>query len=101
MRIFTPRAQGERIVRIMAFALLGLGATACTPNDVTLGGALKHDVAMQTIDPEPTYHGAPIEGGSGDHAAAAMERYRKGSVKEPQTIKTTSGISSSGSGSSN
>jgi uncharacterized membrane protein YgcG len=85
-------------MRIFFIALLGLAATACTPNDVTLGGALKHNLAMQTIDPEPTYTGHEIEGGSGTHGALATERYRKGEVKEPQSIKTTQ--SSSGSGGS-
>lgn len=84
-------------MRIIPIALLGLAATACTPNDVTLGGALKHDIAMQTIDPEPVYTGSEIEGGSGVHGAAATERYRKGTVKEPKEIKTTSG-SGGGSG---
>ena len=90
------QAQPERA---LAVALLAFAATACTPNDVTLGGALRHDVAMQTIDPEPTYRGTEIEGGSGTHGAAATERYRKGTVKEPQSIKTTSG-SGGGSGGS-
>jgi hypothetical protein len=91
-------------MRFHPIALLCLAVTACTPNDVTLGGAYKHNIAMQTIDPEPTYHGTEIEGGSGDHAAAATKRYREGTVKEPQTIKSTSGSGNgggnSGSGSS-
>lgn len=86
-------------MRVLPIALLGLAVAACTPNDVTLGGAFRHDIAMQTIDPEPTYHGTGIEGGSGDHAAAATERYRKGTVKEPQTIKSTSGANSGNGGS--
>ena len=86
-------------MRILSIALLGLVTSACTPNDVTFGGAVKHNVAMQTIDPEPRYRGTVMEGGSGDHAASAMERYRKGEVKEPQTIKTTEGVSGSGGGS--
>lgn len=96
-------------MRIISVALLGLAATACTPNDVTLGGAHKHNIAMQTIDPDPVYTGSEIEGGSGDHGAAAVERYRTDAVKEPKSIKTTSGTgggssggsSSSGGGSSN
>jgi len=79
--------------------LTGLALPACTPNDVTFGGALKHNYAMQVIDPDPTYAGDAVAAGSGVRAAAAMERYRKGTVKEPQTIRTTSGISGS-SGSS-
>jgi len=95
-------------MRIISVALLGLAATACTPNDVTLGGALKHDLAMQTIDPDPVYTGSEIEGGSGDHGAAAVERYRTDAVKEPKSVKTTQSIGggsgsggSSGGGSSN
>jgi len=86
----------ELAMRIFSIALLGLAASACTPNDVTLGGAMKHDVAMQTIDPQPRYSGTEMEGGSGPHAAAAMDRYRKGTVKEPETMKTTEGVSGSG-----
>jgi len=89
-------------MRIISVALLGLAATACTPNDVTLGGALKHDLAMQTIDPDPVYTGSEIEGGSGDHGAAAVERYRTDAVKEPKSVKTTQSIGggSGGGGSS-
>jgi len=86
-------------MRILSIALLGLAASACTPNDVTFGGAVRHNVAMQTIDPDPHYNGTEMEGGSGTHAASAMDRYRKGDVKEPQTIKTTEGVSGSGGGS--
>lgn len=87
-------------MRIISIAVLALAATACTPNDVTMGGALKHNIALQTIDPEPTYRGAEIEGGSGVHAASAAERYRKGTVKQPVTIETTSGTGGSGTGGS-
>jgi len=86
-------------MRIFSVALLGLAVAACTPNDVTFGGAVRHNVAMQTIDPEPRYKGTDMEGGSGTHAASAMERYRKSEVKEPQTIKTTEGATGSGGGS--
>ena len=82
-----------------AIALLALPLAACTPNDPTLGGAVKHNYAMQVIDPDPEYKGTPEEGGSGDKAEGAMERYRTDKVKKPQGIRTTSGISGgSGSG---
>jgi len=86
-------------MRILSIAVRGLAATACTPNDVTFGGAVKHNVAMQTIDPEPRYKGTVMEGGSGDHAASAMERYRKGEVKVFKATATTEGVSGSGGGS--
>jgi hypothetical protein len=33
----------------------------------------------------------PNEGGSGDKAEGAQERYRTDKVKQPKTIRTTSG----------
>ncbi|HKX23499.1 MAG TPA: hypothetical protein VJM81_09520 [Rhizorhapis sp.] len=85
---------------------LGAGAsllilTACTPNDPTLGGSIRHNYALQVIDPDPQYAGTPNEGGSGDLAKGAVERYRTDKVKKVKTIRTTSGISGgSGGGSS-
>ncbi|SDD48900.1 hypothetical protein SAMN05444678_11431 [Sphingomonas sp. YR710] len=87
-------------MRITLLLLAGLALPGCTPNDITMGGAAKHNYAMQVIDPDPRYAGDAIEGGSGAHATAAMERYRKGTVKEPQTIRITSGLVSGSSGSS-
>jgi hypothetical protein len=80
-------------------AIIGLSLSACTPNDPTLGAAVKHNYALQVIDPDPQYSGEPMEGSSGDKAVAAVERYRTDKVKAPKGIRTTSGISgNSGSG---
>jgi hypothetical protein len=85
-------------MRIALGLTLGLAATACTPNDVTMGGAFKHNNALQTIDPDPTYARTEIEGGSGTHGASAMERYRKGEVKEPKSIQTSTGVAGNSGG---
>ncbi len=65
------------------------------------GEALKYDMAVQTIDPDPVYPaGAAEPGTNGDAARAAAERYRKGTVKtieRESTTQTTSGGSGSGS----
>ena len=79
-------------------AAAALSIAGCTPNDTTMGGAFKHNVAVQTIDPDPEYSGEQMEGGDGIHAAAATDRYHKGAVKEPAVVST--GSKSSGSGSS-
>ncbi|WEK42511.1 MAG: hypothetical protein P0Y64_14090 [Candidatus Sphingomonas colombiensis] len=78
-------------------------ATACTPFDTTLGNAVKTNYALQTINPDPrpgTADPAVMEGGSGTHAAGAIERYRKGAVKQPQSMQTgrssSSGAASGG-----
>lgn len=70
-----------------------LALAACTPNDPTLGGAVRHNYALQVIDPDPQYAGQPNEGGSGDIAKGAVERYRTGEVKKVKSIRTTSGSS--------
>ena len=87
-------------------ATIAIGASAamllggCTPIDTGLGATVKHNMAQHIINPDPEYAGTPVEGSSGDRAASALERYRKGTVKEPQTIRTTSGTGGSGGGSS-
>lgn len=83
-----------RYAPILIIAAIPLAA--CTPNDTTLGGAVKHNIAMQVIDPDPVYQGDLMEGGSGDHAAGAAERYRKGQVKQPTSIRSTSGARGGG-----
>ncbi|WP_242122813.1 hypothetical protein [Sphingobium sp. Sx8-8] len=70
----------------------------CTPNDPTFGGAVRHNYAMQVVNPDPHYEGTLVEGGNGQTSAAAVERYRDGKVKKPQRIRTTSGGGGSGSG---
>lgn len=71
----------------------------CTPNDIAMGSAVRHNAAVQTIDPEPEARTAEIAGGSGALAAAAVERYRRGAVREPVNQTTTSGARGGGSSS--
>ena len=80
----------------LALTLLALPLAACTPNDPTFGGAVRHNYALQVIDPDPQYAGVPNEGGSGDLAKGAVERYRTDKVKKPKSIRTTSGVSGGG-----
>ncbi len=70
----------------------------CTPNDPTLGGSVRTVYAQQVINPEPQQQTDQIEGSDGQRSAAAVDRYRKGSVKQPRSIRTTSGIGGGGSG---
>jgi hypothetical protein len=86
------------IKRIIAVAALALTVSACTPNDTGLGSAAKANYAAHIIEPDPVY--ADAMAANGDQTAAAQERYRKGAVKKPVSIKTTS-KSGGGSGSSN
>jgi hypothetical protein len=93
--------------------LVGLAAAtlgACAPDGSytpyamppsAFGEALKYDMAVQTIDPDPVYPAGAAEAGTnGDAARAAAERYRKGQVKAVEresTTQTTSGGAGSGS----
>ena len=82
--------------RLLAAGLLVLPLAACTPNDINLGASVKHNYALQIENPEPVYAEAATT--SGAVVTGANERYRKGTVKPPKGVRTTSG-SSTGSGS--
>lgn len=81
---------------LLAPALLAGG---CTPHDMSFGDALRSDIALQVKDPDPEHAGP--QRGSGEQAALAAERYRKGTVRQPvlqQTTRSTGGGGGSGSG---
>jgi hypothetical protein len=65
--------------------------------DPAIGEAVRFNSAVQVINPDPVYvQGSAQPGDSGAHAAEAVKKYRKGTVKPVETIGTTS--SSGGSG---
>ena len=70
--------------------------------DPGMGEATKYNAAIQTINPAPVYAADGAQpGDNGDKGAAAVKRYRTGSVKEPAAVSTSSGGgggSSSGGG---
>jgi hypothetical protein len=81
---FKPRVHAPLL------AVSALLAAGCTPVDHSLGEALKYDMALQTVDPDPVY---PEDGAQpGDHgekAEGAVERYRKGEVKALDEQRTS------------
>lgn len=91
------------MTRKHALSAITLAAVAaflggCTANDTTFGGAVRTNVALQVINPDPTPHDEALPGGSGDRSAMAAEHYRKGTVKQPVSIQTTSKSTAGGSG---
>lgn len=64
------------------------------PGDAAFGEANRQTMMAQVIDPDPVYETELVT--SGDHAAAAVERYRGDQVKQPDTIRTTDVGSASG-----
>lgn len=83
--------------RLLLLLILPLIATGCE-TDPTFGGAVKHNYAQQIVYPDPEYRGDELEGGSGTGAVRAHDAYRKGKVKQPVAIPTTT-ISTQGGGS--
>jgi len=65
------------------------------------GEAFRQTMAAQIIDPNPQYDTA-VPKSSGEHAAAASERYRTDKVKRPDKVSSSSvGRQASGGSSSN
>ena len=90
--------------RVACLALLPLAAGCASvpslleqPGDAAFGEANRQTMMAQVIDPEPVYEEPMV--GSGEHAAAAVERYRTDAVKEPESISTTAGSGGSSGGS--
>ena len=85
----------------LALSLTGGAAAlaACTPIDRSLGEALKYDMAIQTIDPDPVYDEDDAQPGyHGEKGAEAVKRYRTDKVKEIETQTTTTSSGGTGTG---
>ena len=64
----------------------------CAPVDPGLGEALRYDMAIQTVNPDPVYPEDALNPGyHGEKAQKATERYRKGTTKPLRTESTSSG----------
>ena len=83
-------------------AVLGPAAViaACTPQEQlhpSFGDAVQHNMAVQIINPSPTYSSPQqVPGLDGPRAAGAQERYDTGEVIKPEKLRTTGGGKSGG-----
>lgn len=69
--------------------------------DPGFGEAVKYDMAVQTIDPDPVYaEDGAQPGDHGDKGAQAVKRYRTDSVKDVETMGTSSRGGGGGTGGS-
>lgn len=67
--------------------------------DPGMGGAVKYNLAIQTINPAPVYPaGSAQPGSNGDVGASAVKRYRTDAVKQPESTGTSAGGAASGAG---
>lgn len=88
--------------KVMLFLGLGVFAIpACAPVDPGFGEAVRYDMAVQTIDPDPQYpEGSAQPGASGVKGQKAHERYRKGETKAIRQERTGGASSGGGPGGS-
>jgi hypothetical protein len=74
-------AMRSKLLLISTGAVL-LAAAGCTPVDPGFGEAVRYDMAVQTIDPDPQYPADSLQPGyHGEKGQKATERYRKGTTK--------------------
>ena len=67
--------------------------------DPGFGEAVKYDMAIQTIDPDPVYDQNDAQpGADGAKGAAAVKRYRTDQVKQVESQTTTQSSSGSSNG---
>ena len=68
--------------------------------DPAFGEAVKYDMAVQTIDPDPVYaEDGAQPGDHGEKGAKAVDRYRRDAVKQLERMEISSGSGGSGGGS--
>ena len=76
----------------VAALALTLATGGCSAVDPGFGEALRYDMAIQTIDPDPVYpEDGAKPGDNGERAADATDRYRTGKVKPVETMSVSSG----------
>ena len=71
--------------------------THIADESAVLGEAVKYDAAVQIINPAPVYSAEGAQpGDNGEKGATAVEKYRKGQVKDVQVMSTSSGTGGGG-----
>ena len=76
----------------LALLIATLALAGCTAVDQGLGEALKYDMALQTVDPDPVYPpGGAQPGDSAEVGVGAVSRYYQGTVKQVVAPTTTTG----------
>jgi hypothetical protein len=81
-----------RFKLMLILAGTGLAAAGCAPVDPGFGEALRYDMAVQTVDPDPQYPADALQPGyHGEKAQKATDRYRKGTTKPVRSESSSSG----------
>ena len=84
--------------KAMLFGGLAVTLSGCTAVDPGFSEAVRYDMAIQTVNPDPVYAEVSTQPGyHGEKAQKATERYRKGATK-PVTTQSIGGGGASGVG---
>ena len=86
------------VSKFIAVAVLALLASGCMPVDAGFGETHHANIERQVVDPDAEYVNDELEGGNGERAAAAVNRYQQGTVKQPTVTTNSRGAQASGSG---
>ncbi|QGN54468.1 hypothetical protein [Novosphingobium sp. Gsoil 351] len=83
----------KRSILLVAATLALGGCASWDPktgrlDESTFGEAKNATMAAQIVDPDPQYEYLD-PATSGEHAAQAIDRYRKGAVKQPERVRST------------
>ena len=80
-----------RFKPMLIMAGASLATAGCTAVDPGFGEAVRYDMAVQTVDPDPQFPPDGAQPGShGEKAQKATDRYRKGTTK-PVVQQSSSG----------
>jgi len=78
-----------------AILLVGAGSPALA-SDPDFGASVRRNVAIQTVDMNPRYEGAIIEGGLGERTVAAVKRYQTGKIRPLAKVDGSAAVGSQG-----
>jgi hypothetical protein len=78
--------------RLIVAGSLGILSASCAPVDPGFSEALRYDMAIQTVNPDPVYpEGGAQPGDSGEKAQKATDRYLRGATK-PVVVTSIGGV---------
>ena len=74
------------------FAVSLLVLAGCVPVDPGLGEAVRYDMAIQTVNPDPVYPESGAQpGDNAEKGAKAVKAYRSGETKDLKVQSTSTG----------
>ncbi|HYD29645.1 MAG TPA: hypothetical protein VEB64_02140 [Azospirillaceae bacterium] len=77
------------VLAVILPAVAGCGTQAYEPLSADFGNAVRHNMAVQVVNPDPPAASDAAPTGSGARAALAYNRYETGKVVKPQTMSTS------------